>query len=112
MSVGVSKSNAFNQQAPETLEQMVSFIHFVAHHPDSMIVQVSNLEEELVREVASHFKTNFFGWEEIQKSGMNPFTTLCIGTDGQVRAFDFNQKSKIILYAKRPNTYHQSGRPS
>jgi hypothetical protein len=102
----VVNPNIPNEQAPETFEELVRFVEFVRTHPNSIFVQISGYGEEVVRNLADHFGCNFFSVEEMKSSDLNPFTIIYINTAGEVLPRCINEKSKLIIYARRPIHHH------
>ena len=97
----VSKSNNVNYHAPDTLSDLVVFVESVIVNPNRVFAQISGYGVDLVRELASHYGTNFFSFED-KKSDLNPFTIIYINADNEVKSTSIDERSKIIIYATRP----------
>lgn len=96
----VSNTNNVSNKCPETFEELVSFVNYVQANPDPMFVQISDSDIKIVEELASFLGTNFFNAGH--KTSINPFTVIYIDKDGVIKSNMINEKSKIIIYAKRP----------
>lgn len=101
MPMPVENSNFTNQPAPESLEQLIEFVEFVKSKSSEMFVQLSGNSVEVIRDLANHFKVNFFDTTDM-KVDMNPFTILYITEDREILPRALTFKSKIVIYARRP----------
>jgi DNA-directed RNA polymerase alpha subunit len=97
----VSNSNNVNHNPPENLSDLVCFVETVIANPSRVFAQISGYGVEVVRELAVHYGTNFFPFEE-NKSDLNPFTIIYINADNEVKSTSIDERSKIIIYAIRP----------
>ena len=98
--------NIVNEQPPANFTELVKFVEFVQKHPDPIFVQISGYVCDVVRELAAHFKTNFFDYQNTKSIEINPFTIIYIDQAGEILPRCINEKSKLVIYAKRANHHH------
>lgn len=102
MTFCVKNVNNTDRDVPTTVTELVSFINHIQQQKNEVFVQISNYEIEVVKEVAKHFNCNFYDWDEMEKVGLNPYTIIYIDQDDEIKSHAINEKSKIVIYAKRP----------
>jgi hypothetical protein len=97
----VENPNNTNQHAPKNLPELVEFVEFVRANPHPIYVQISGYGEEVVEALALHFKVNFFTTQQMGSTDLNPFTIIYIDHQNEVQSRCINEKSKIVIYARR-----------
>jgi hypothetical protein len=102
MKTCVSNTNYPEQLPPDTLQELVDFVNLIASKPDRMYIQISGYGIEVVEALAHHFGTNFFDWRSQKGVDLNPFTIIYVDAEGQIVRNAVNERSKILIYAKRP----------
>lgn len=102
----VENSNNPNEQAPKNFQELVEFVEFVRQNPNPIFVQISGYGEELVEALALHFEVNFFTTQQLGTTDLNPFTIIYIDQENQVKSRCINEKSKIVIYARRSIHHH------
>lgn len=106
MTFCVENPNIPNEQAPKNLPELVEFVEFVRQNPSPIFVQISGYGEEVVEALALHFKVNFFTTQQMGSTDLNPFTIIYIDHENQVKSRCMNEKSKIVIYARRAIHHH------
>ncbi len=101
----VYQTNVANKQTPKTVQELVNFVEMIRSKKDRIFVQISGYGIEQVRQLAQHYGTNFIQWEG-KNVDLNPFTIIYINLDGEVKSNSIDEKSKIVIYAKRPISNH------
>lgn len=94
----VTNSNQPQPTAPQNFQELVDFINYLCGLKDEVFTQISGYSEEVVRDIANKFDTNYFDWEQ---TNINPFTVIYINREGEVRRDQIDCKTKVIIYAKR-----------
>lgn len=106
MTFCVENSNITNNQAPANLKELVEFVEFVRQNPNPIFVQISGYGPEVVEALAEHYQVNYFSVEVLKSSEINPFTILYIDQENEVKSRCINEKSKIVIYARRSTSNH------
>ena len=106
MTFCVENPNITNRQAPLNFKELVEFVEFVRVNPNPIFVQISGYGAEVVEALAMHFEVNFFSVETLKSTDINPFTIIYIDQDNQVKPRCINEKSKIVIYARRGTSNH------
>ena len=108
MTFCVENPNILNQQAPANFKELVEFVEFVRENPNPIFVQISGYGPEVVEALAMHYEVNFFSMEVLKSTEINPFTIIYIDQENQVKSRCINEKSKIVIYARRTpsNSHH------
>ena len=106
MTFCVENPNIINKQAPTNFKELVEFVEFVRVNPNPIFVQISGYGTEVVEALAMHYEVNFFSVETLKSSEINPFTIIYIDQEKQVRSRCINEKSKIVVYARRGTSNH------
>ena len=101
MKFAVENPNITDRIPPQNFTELVEFVEFVRKSPNEIFVQISGYGEDLVEALAVHFQVNFFTAE----GDLNPFTIIYIDQEGEIKPRCINEKSKIVIYARR-SIYH------
>lgn len=104
MTFCVENSNISNQQAPTNFKELVEFVEFVRENPNPIFVQISGYGPEVVEALAEHYEVNFFSFQELKSTEINPFTIIYIDQENEVKPRCINEKSKIVIYARRSSS--------
>ena len=105
MTFCVENTNLSNQPVPSNFEELVRFVEFVKDNPNRIFVQISGYGPEVVEALAKHFGCNFFACNE-RGIDINPFTIIYVSENGYVGPVGINERSKIIIYARRSLHHH------
>lgn len=103
--MSVENSNIAAQQAPESLDELIKFVEFVRDSENELFVQITGNSVDVVKQLADHFKVNFFDTSDM-KVDMNPFAIFYITGEKEILKRAQTFKSKVIIYARRPIHHH------
>ena len=106
MTYCVENPNIQDPIAPQNLTELVEFVEFVRKNPNPIHVQISGYGEDVVEQLARHFSVNFFTIQQLGSTDINPFTIIYIDQENQVKSRCINEKSKIVIYARRTIHHH------
>jgi Flp pilus assembly secretin CpaC len=96
----VRNSNNVCHHCPQTFQEIVDLINHIKEIAESVFIQITCSAVEVVRQVAKALGTNMHEMEDHQS--LNPFTVIYIDQEGQIKSNSISERSKIILYARRP----------
>lgn len=104
MSIHVYDTNISNKPCPQSLEELVNFVNCIKNYPSPIFKQISGLGVEVVQSLSVLLGTNFFNTEDTAE--LNPFTVIYIDHEGTIKSHMINEKSKLIIYARRSVHHH------